>query len=110
MEDLGDGSDGRFATATRDSLLDGDSGWEAFDVVEVRLFQLARKLAGVGRHRVEKAALSFGEQDVEGEGRFPGARKTGDDNELVEWDIEGDVFEVVMSETVKGNLRGRRGS
>ena len=105
MEDLGDGSDGRFATTTGNSLLDGDSGREAFDVIEVRLFQLARKLAGVGRHRVKKAALSFGEQDVKGEGRFSGARKTGDDNKFVERDVEGDVFEVVMSETVKRNLR-----
>jgi hypothetical protein len=54
-------------------------------------------LPGVGGHGVEKAALALGEEDVEGEGGFPGAGEAGDDYELVAGDIEGDVFEVVVA-------------
>ena len=47
VEDLGDGADGGFSAAARDTLFDGDGGWEPFDEIEVGLFQLARKLPGV---------------------------------------------------------------
>ena len=50
VEDLGDSADGGFAAAAGDALFDGDGGWEPFDEIEVGLFQLARKLAGVRRH------------------------------------------------------------
>jgi hypothetical protein len=66
-------------------------------VVDVGLLELFRELAGVGRHRIEEAALSFREDDVEGEGRLAGTAQAGDNNELVARDGEVDVLEVVLS-------------
>ena len=105
VEDLGDGADGGFTAAAGDALFDGNGGWEAFDEIEVGLFQLARKLAGVGRHRVEKAPLAFCEEDVEGEGGLTAAGESGDDDKFVEGDVERDVFEVVVAEAGEGDLR-----
>jgi hypothetical protein len=73
-------------------LFDRHGGGEAGDEVEVGLFELARELAGVGRHGVEEAALAFGEDDVEGEGGFSGAGEAGDDDEFVVGDFDVDVF------------------
>ena len=42
-------------------------GGQAFDEIDVRFFQLLDELPRVGRHAVEKTALPFGEEDVEGE-------------------------------------------
>ncbi len=42
------------------------------ELVDFRSFQLLGELPGVGGHRVEEAALAFGEEDVEGKGGFAG--------------------------------------
>ena len=72
-------------------------GREAVDVVDVRFLHLLDELPGVGRHAVEEAALAFGEEDVEGEGRLAGAAEAGDDDELVAGDVEVDVLQVVLA-------------
>ena len=99
-----DGADGGFAAATRDPLLDGDRGREAGDEVEVGFLQLARKLAGIRGHRVEEATLAFGKDDVEGESGFPGSGEPGDNDKFVVGNGDLDVFEVVVAESVNGNL------
>ncbi len=55
-----------------DALFDGDGGRQAGELVDLGFFQLLGELAGVGGHRVEEAALAFGEEDVEGEGGLAG--------------------------------------
>ena len=72
VPELGDGGDGGFAAALGDALFDGDGGRQALELVDLGFFQLLGELAGVGGHRVEEAALAFGEEDVEGEGGLAG--------------------------------------
>ena len=103
MVDLGDGGDGGFAAAACDALLDGDAGREAFDRVHIGLFELIDELAGVGRHAVEEAALAFGEEDVEGQGRFARAAEAGDDDHAVARDVDVDVLEVVLAGASDGD-------
>ena len=94
---LGDGGDGRLHAALGDALLDRDGRRQAGEGIELGLFELLGELARVGGHRVEEAALAFGEEDVEGEGGLAGAAEAGDDDELVARDVEGDVLEVVFA-------------
>ena len=79
--DLGDGADGRPRVARRRLLLDGDGRREPLDEVDVRLFHLLEKLAGVGGERLDVAPLALGVNRVEGERRLAGAGEPRDDDE-----------------------------
>ncbi len=67
VHDLGQGADGG-AVAPRDALLvHGDRGGEPLDRIHVRLLQPAEELPGVGRERLEEAALPLTKEGVEGQ-------------------------------------------
>ena len=53
---------------------------------------------------VEMLAEGFGEDAVD-EGRFPGAGRAGDDDDLVEGDFDGEVAEVVLPRADYGDFR-----
>ena len=93
---FGDGGDGGFSASARDALLDGYGRGEPVDVIDVRFFHLFDKLAGVSRHAVEEAALAFGKEDVEGEGRFSRTAQAGHDDKFVAGNFEGNIFQVVL--------------
>ena len=93
--DLGGGGDGGAGIARLIFLLDGDGGGEAVHVVDIGLFDALQELAGVGGERFDVAALAFGVDGVEGEGRFAGAGDAADDGERVVGDVDVDGFEVV---------------
>src|SRR5690606_20459570 len=97
--DLGDGADGGSRVAARGLLVDGDGRAQALDEVDVGLVHLPEELARVGRQRLDVAALPLGEDGVEGEGRLPGARQAGEDDEAVTRQVEVDVAEVVLTRT-----------
>ena len=59
MVNLRHRGDGGFATATCDALFDRHARRHAFHEIDVRFFQLFDELPRVGRHAVEKAALTF---------------------------------------------------
>ena len=94
--DLGDGADGGAGIVACALLVDGDSGAEALDVVDVGLLHAAEELAGVGGEGLHVAALALGVDGVEGEAALAGARDAGDDDELVARDLDVDVLEVVL--------------
>jgi len=64
-------------------LLDGDSGREPFDGVDVRLVHDPEELAGVSGERFDVPPLLFGVQRVERERRFPGPGDPGYHHGLV---------------------------
>ncbi len=97
--DLGDGANGRARVAGGRLLVDRDGRREPLDRVDVRLVHLAQELARVGRERLDVAALALGVERVEGQARFPGARKTGDDDQPLARQLDGDVAEVVLPRT-----------
>ncbi|GAB4002556.1 hypothetical protein GCM10029992_41100 [Glycomyces albus] len=95
--DLGDGADGRPGVARGRLLVDRDGRGQALDEVDVGLVHLAQELAGVGRERLDVAALALGEDGVERQGRLAGARQPGEDDQGVPWEVEVDVLEVVLA-------------
>ena len=65
--DLGDRADGGARVVGGGLLLDGDGGREALDVVHIGFVHHGEELPGVGRQRLDVAALSLGIEGVEGE-------------------------------------------
>ena len=95
--DLGHRADGRARVLRRRPLLDRDRRREALDRVDVGLLHLLEELPGVGRERLDVAALPLGEDRVEGERGLARAGDAGDDDEPVARDVAGEVLEVVLA-------------
>ena len=72
--------------------IDGD---RPVDQIDVRLLHLLEKLAGVGRQRLDVAALALGVNRVEGQRRLAGSGKAGNDDQLVAGEIDVNILEVV---------------
>ena len=94
--DLGDRADRRPGVARRALLVDRDGRREALDEVDVGLVHLPEELPGVGRERLDVAALALGVDRVEGERGLAGTRQAGEDDQPVTGQVERDVAEVVL--------------
>ena len=97
--DLGDGADRRPGVAVCRLLIDGHRRGQALDEVDVRFVHLAEELAGIGRQRLDVAALALGEDRVEGQAGLAGPGQPGEHDEGVAGQFEADVLEVVLSGT-----------
>ena len=97
--DLGHGADRRPRVARGGLLVDRDRRRQPLDRVHVGLVHLAQELAGVGRQRLDVAALALGVDRVEGKARLTGPGEPGDDDQGVARQLEGDVLEVVLART-----------
>ena len=102
--DLGHGADRRPRVRAGGLLLDGQSRREPLDRVDVRLLHLLEELPGVGRERLDVAALPLGIDRVEGQRRLPGSRQPRDDHELVARQVHVDPFQVVDARAADGDL------
>ena len=80
-------------------LVDGDSRGQALDAVDVGLVHLPQEHAGIARERLDVAALTLGEDGVEGQRALARTGKARDDHELVAGDLKRDVLEVVLART-----------
>jgi len=92
LRDCGHSGAGVFG---RGLLLDGDGRGDALDQVRVGLVHPFQELAGIGGERFEVAALALSIESIKGQGRLAGAADSGDDDKLIERDVEVDVFQVV---------------
>ena len=95
--DLGDRADGGARVARRRLLVDRDGRRQPLDEVDVGLVHLPEELAGVGRQRLDVAALALGVDRVEGQRRLARARQPGEDDELVAGQLDADVLQVVLA-------------
>ena len=95
--DLGGGGDGRAWVWRGGALLDRDGGGEAFDEIDVGLFEAVEKLPRIGRKAFDIAALAFGVEGIEGERGFPRSADASDDGELIARDLDVDILEVVLA-------------
>ncbi len=73
-------------------LVDRHCRAEPFNVINVRFVHLPQELAGVGRQRLDIAALALGEDGVERQGRLARARQPGNDDKLVAWDLDRNIL------------------
>ena len=69
--DLRDRADRRTWVAGRGLLIDGDSGAETLDEVDVWLVHLSEELAGVGGQGFHVTTLALSKDGVEGKGGLP---------------------------------------
>ncbi len=107
--DLGDRGDGRARIAAGGLLLDRDGGAEALDMIDIGLLHQLEELAGIGRERLDIAALALGIDGVEGEARLAGAGQAGDHRERVARDIDVHALEIVLARAADGNVSKHEG-
>ena len=93
--DLGDRADRGSGVRSGRLLLDRDRRGQTLDEIDVRLLHLLEELPGVGRQRLDVAALALGVDRIERERRLAGARQAGDHHQPVPRDVDVDVFQVV---------------
>ena len=97
MVDLGRGRDGALGPAAARPLLDGDGRRDPEDRVHVGAGGRLHELPRVGVERLEVAALSFREHDVEREGALSAPADSGDRGEPIARQPDVDVLEVVVA-------------
>jgi len=97
---IGQGGDGANAGASAGgsaSLLQGDRGRQAGDLVDVRGVSLLNQATSVGRDRLEETALSFGEDGAESEAGLAGTAHSGERDYRVAGNVNVDVTKIVLA-------------
>ena len=94
--DLGHGRHRRLLAAAAEALLDRDGRRHAGEQIDVGPRQDLHVLARIGGEAVQIAALPLGVDDVEGESRLPRAAQSGDDDQLIARQVEGEIAQVVL--------------
>lgn len=61
-------------------------------VINIRLVEDPKELAGVSGKGLDVASLPFGEDRVEGQRGFSGTRRPGEDDKLILGKSDGNVF------------------
>ena len=95
--ELGHRADGRARGAHRVRLVDGDGGRNSRDRLDLRLVHAVEELPGVGREGLDITPLAFRVQGVEHQRRLARARHAGDDDQLVERQVEIEALQVVLA-------------
>ena len=90
-------------------MLDADRRWDAIDPVHIRSGHGCDKLSCVGIHGIQKSALSFTEQKIEGQSAFPGTTDARDDDQLIPWDDNIQILQVVLPGSLNDNVVGISG-
>jgi hypothetical protein len=105
---VGHRSDGRAGIAGQRLLLDGNDRRKAEDEIDIGFRDLCDEPLRKARERLHVAALAFRVDGVEGEARFAGAGKTGDHDQAVAGNLDGDVLEVMNPRSLHRDRRARR--
>jgi hypothetical protein len=95
--DLGDGADGGAGVLGGGLLVDRDGRGQALDEVDVGLLHQAEELAGIGRQRLDIAALALGVDGVEGERGLARPGQAREHDQGVAGQVQVDVLEVVLA-------------
>ena len=97
--DLGHGAHRRTGILVGGLLLDGHHRAEARDLIDVGPFHRSDELPGIGRKRLHIAALPFGIDRIESQGRLAGTRKSCDDDQFPARNFQIDVLQVMHPRT-----------
>ena len=93
---LGHGADRGAGVLHRVALVDGNGRRDALDVLDLRLVHAFQKLPRVGRKALDVAPLPLGVQRVERQAGLARAADAGDDEQLVQRDVQRQILEVVV--------------
>ena len=99
IADLGYGTDRRTGILVGGLLLDGHHRAESRDLIDIGPFHRADELPGIGRKRLHIAALPFGIDRIESQGRLAGTRKSCDDDQFPARNFQIDVLQVMHPRT-----------
>ncbi len=97
-------ADGRPWVADAVLLSNRDRRADALDRVDVRLLHPLEKLPGIGRQRLDIAALALGVDRVEGERRLARPAHPGHDDQRPLGDGQIDILEVVRAGTADDDI------
>lgn len=106
IADFGEGADGGAGGTDLVTLFEGDGGGDTGDGIDAGFIHAIEELTGVGGEGFDVAALAFGVEGIEGEGRFTGAAEAGDHDEVVGGEVEVEALEVVLAGAAEAD-RGR---
>src|SRR5437868_14585100 len=101
---LGHGAHGRTGVMGRALLVNGDSGGETVDMVDVWFLHLIQKLTSIGRQGLDIATLPLGKNGVEGQATLPRTRQAGNDYQAVTRNRDIYIFQVMFAGTTYDNL------
>ena len=90
-------ADRRTRVTIRGLLIDRHGRAQAFDEIDVRLVHLSQELSRVRRQRFHIPALAFGEQRVERERGFAGARQPCEHHHAIAWKLKIHVLQVMLT-------------
>ena len=96
--------------AARMALFDADGRGNAGDQIHLRPGQLLDELPGIDIHRIQEPALAFGKEQIKGQRAFARPTQTGDNDELIARDGQGNILEIVFARAMDGDdfrFRGR---
>src|SRR5438067_284260 len=83
----------------RTLLIDGDSGRESVNMVNIGLLHLVQELTGIGRQRLDIAALSLCKNGIEGQATLARTGETSDDHQLITRNGHINIFQIVLTST-----------
>ncbi len=85
---FGHGAHGGSRIFDRIALIDGNSRWNPFYAFHLGFVHAVQKLSGISRKTFDVAALPLGIKGVKSKARLARAAHPGDDNKLVDGDVE----------------------
>ena len=92
---LGRGTHGGTRILVGSLLFDADDGRQSGNLIHVGTLHASQEVAGVGRERLNIAALSLGKDGVEGQAGLAAAAQSGDDRQRVSGNGDVDVLQIV---------------
>ena len=92
---LGHRAHGRARVVAGRFLLNADRGRQALDHVHIGLVHELQELPRIGAQALDVTALALGIQRVKRQAGFARARQPGDHHQLVAWQVQVNVFQVV---------------
>ena len=93
--DLGDRGDRAAGVLVARPLVDTDRRLQAIDQIDIGSLALVKELPRIDRERLDVLPLPFRKQRVQGQTAFARSAGAGDHHQLLAWDIEVDMLEVM---------------
>ena len=76
------------------------AGGQAVDGVDVRLVHLPEEHPGIRGQRLDIPPLALGKDRVKGQRRLAGTGQTGQDDQLVARNFNGDILQIIDARTL----------
>src|SRR6266480_6097025 len=104
--DFSGGRDCRSWIGAGAALLDGNGRRQSLNKIDIWLFHLIEELPRIRGETLDVSALPLGIKSVESQRRFSRTTQSGNDDQLLPWNLHVEVLEIVLAGTANfDNLR-----